>query len=360
MSGHLTEVLVVDDEPFARRRAADALTNAGFEVRQAASAEEAWRILENEPQLRLVVCDWVMPGMSGVDFIRRVRSDADRRSTFILICTSNTEAAHVSQAYAAGADDYVSKPWREAELIARVQSGQRRIALDTSEALVFSLASLAESRDPETGAHLERVQRYCRVLATALAQGSEYAVQIDATLAHLIEQTSVLHDIGKVGIPDAILRKPARLTPAEFRVMQTHTKIGAHTLDTALRMSSGAPFLNVAHEIALYHHERWDGSGYPFGLSQESIPLSARILAVADVYDALRSRRVYKQGLGHDESASIIADASGVQFDPVVVDAFIQNERQFDALRESVIEDFPPPQGLTSTQRAGCCGSSSM
>ncbi|HPF40572.1 MAG TPA: response regulator [Phycisphaerae bacterium] len=353
MSGHLTEVLVVEDEPFALRLAVDALTEAGFDVRPAKSAEEALVVLANSPQLRLVVCDWILPGMSGLEFVQHLRSDVDRRSTFVLVCTGNNEASDVAQAYAAGADDYVSKPWRQSELIARVQSGQRRIALDTTEALIFSLATLAESRDPETGAHLERVQQYCRVLASALASSSPYADQMDGPLVHLIEQTSVLHDIGKVGIPDAILRKPARLTEAEFNVMKTHTSIGAHALNTALRMSEGAPFLNVAHEIALYHHERWDGNGYPFGLAREDIPLSARILAVADVYDALRSRRVYKKGQGHDEAAAIIADAAGEQFDPVVVDAFISNERRFDALRESISDAFPPPRGADSHPASG-------
>ncbi|MCB9854906.1 MAG: response regulator [Phycisphaerales bacterium] len=348
----MTRVLVVDDEPFARQRAVDALTLAGFKVESASSAEEARHILSNEPQLRLVVCDWVMPGMSGLEFIRRLRADMDRRSTFILICTSNTEPMHVAEAYAAGADDYVSKPWREAELIARVRSGQQRIALDTSEALIFSLASLAESRDPETGEHLERVRGYCRILAGALSGASKYSNQIDAAFAHLIEQTSVLHDIGKVGIPDAILRKPGRLTPEEFSVMKTHTKIGAHTLDTALRLSSGAPFLNVAHEIALLHHERWDGSGYPYGLSHTEIPLSARILAVADVYDALRSRRLYKVGVGHDEAAATLADAAGSQFDPVVIDAFIANERRFDALRDDVVKLLPATRKEATTKSA--------
>ncbi|MCA9254691.1 MAG: response regulator, partial [Phycisphaerales bacterium] len=146
MSGHLTEVLVVEDEPFALRLAVDALTEAGFDVRPAKSAEEALEALANSPQLRLVVCDWILPGMSGLEFVQQLRSDADRRSTFVLVCTGNNEASHVAQAYAAGADDYVSKPWRRSELIARVQSGQRRIALDTTEALIFSLATLAESR----------------------------------------------------------------------------------------------------------------------------------------------------------------------------------------------------------------------
>lgn len=349
MCKHLMELLVVDDEPFERALVARVLGDAGFKVHEASSCDQAWNTLIEFPQIRLLVCDWVMPGMSGIELIRRIRSDSDRPSTFILICTGNTDPAHLTAAYQAGADDYVSKPWHKAELVARVRSGQRRIALDTREALIFSLAALAESRDPDTGEHLDRVRRYCRVLATALAAETEYADEIDGPLVHLIEQTSVLHDIGKVGIPDAILCKPSRLTSAEFNVMKTHTRIGAHTLDAALRVASGAPFLSIAHQIALYHHERWDGSGYPLGLAGHHIPLPARILAVADVYDALTSRRVYKKNSTHEEAVAEIADASGAHFDPLIVAAFLRHEQEFDDIRRTYLDPEVPPRDVTST-----------
>lgn len=352
MADHLTEVLVIDDDRFARESAAKALRAAGFKVRKAHSCEMAWEILRDKPQLRLVVCDWVMPGMSGIALLRRLRADADRRSTFVLICTSNTDSAHIAAAYDAGADDYVSKPWSEAELVARVRSGQQRIALDTSEALVFSLAALAESRDPDTGAHLERVRRYCRTLALALAEETEYADELDGQLIHLIEQTSVLHDIGKVGIPDAILRKPGLLTRAEFKVMKSHTRIGARSLRTALRLSCGAPFLNVAHQIALHHHERWDGSGYPSGLTTHHIPLSARILAVADVYDALTTRRVYKESSTHEEAIATIVDGAGTHFDPLIVNSLVQHQSEFDDIRRRHADTTAPPRDVTSTRVA--------
>ena len=154
----------------------------------------------------------------------------------------------------------------------------------------------------------------------------------------------MLHDIGKVGIPDSILRKPARLTLTEFNVMKSHTKIGAHALDAALRLSASAPFLSVAHQIALYHHERWDGTGYPFGMAQRRIPLPARVLAVADVYDALRSRRVYKDDYSHEEAVATIEAGAGTQFDPVIVESFSRNEAEFDSV-VSEFSDAPIAEG---------------
>ncbi len=341
MNEHATEVLVVDDDPTCRTLAAHVLREAGFGPCLAESGEEAWAMLQGRPDLRLVVCDWNMPGMSGIDLIRKIRADADRKSTFVLICTSNAAAEHIAAGYAAGADDYVTKPWRSVELVARVRSGQQRIALDTSEALIFSLAALAESRDPETGAHLARVQRYCRMLASVLAADSEYGEEMDAPLVHLIEQTSILHDIGKVGIPDAILRKPARLSPSEFDIMKAHTTIGAKALNTALNTTSGPPFLRVAHDIALSHHERWDGSGYPFGMANRQIPLPARILAVT-------SQRVYKDVIPHDRATEIIIDGAGSQFDPVVIDAFAAHADDFRRVRTEINDESRPEcQGMS-------------
>ena len=193
---------------------------------------------------------------------------------------------------------------------------------DSQLATIIALAKLAESRDDDTGEHIERTQTFCRVLAAQMRDNPRYTEQIDDTFVETIHHTSPLHDIGKVGITDGILLKPAPLTPAEFEIMKTHTLIGAKTLETAHGKYPGNVFLNMGIVIARSHHEKWDGSGYPDGLAGENIPLSARIMAVADVYDALRSKRPYKIGFSHEKSCGIIVEGSGHHFDPGVIAAF--------------------------------------
>ncbi|HZW07518.1 MAG TPA: HD domain-containing phosphohydrolase, partial [Phycisphaerales bacterium] len=189
-----------------------------------------------------------------------------------------------------------------------------------------------ESRDDDTGTHLERIGVYVELLATELTRRDP---ALDAEWASTVKATAALHDIGKVGIPDAILKKPGRLTEEERRRMQAHTTIGGDTLIAVRREWSDDDFLRTAAEIALHHHEKWDGTGYPFGLAGEEISLSARIVAVADVYDALTSRRVYKPAMPHDEAARIITEGSGKHFDPHIVAAFIAVEAEFRAVSES-------------------------
>jgi putative two-component system response regulator len=194
---------------------------------------------------------------------------------------------------------------------------------------IFSLAKLAESRDTETGAHLERMRAYCQVLADQLSLEEKYRDQVDGDYVQLIYMTSPLHDIGKVGIPDKILLKAGPLTPDEFEIMKQHTVIGSKTLDAAARAHPEAKFLCMARDIARSHHERFDGTGYPDGLAGEDIPLCGRIVALADVYDALTTKRVYKPAFTHEKSRTIILDEMGGHFDPDIVRAFLQNEDHF-------------------------------
>lgn len=208
------------------------------------------------------------------------------------------------------------------EQIARTRSRSR-------EAMIFALAKLAESRDDDTGKHLERICRYTEVLAGAVARRRP---ELDEEWVHTVTVTAALHDVGKVGIPDAILKKPGKLTDEERRRMNSHTTIGGDTLIAVRREWSEDEFLRIAAEIALSHHERWDGKGYPFGLAGEDISLSARIIAVADVYDALTSKRVYKDAMPHDEAMRIIVGDAGKHFDPQVVEAFRSVEGQFRAI----------------------------
>jgi putative two-component system response regulator len=203
---------------------------------------------------------------------------------------------------------------------------------------IFAVAKLAESRDPETGAHLERVRNYSRILAQELAAAGKFPTEITAQFVHLIFLTSPLHDIGKVGIPDSVLLKPGKLSEREMEIMRTHTVIGAATLDAAARQFPGVQFLEMGRDIAAAHHERFDGSGYPHKLSANNIPLAARIVAVADVYDALTTKRVYKPAYSHSAAKAIIENGSGGQFDPRVVQAFIHCESEFTRILQSYAE----------------------
>jgi HD-GYP domain-containing protein (c-di-GMP phosphodiesterase class II) len=231
-----------------------------------------------------------------------------------------------------------------AQLEHEVERRTRR-GLSIRNALVFGLAKLADYRDTDTGAHLERICRYCVVLAQELSQ---HAPEIDHAWIERLRVAASMHDIGKVGIPDAILLKPGRLTDQERRIMQTHPVIGADTLLAVRRRVGDDDLLTMGIEVAISHHERWDGTGYPFGLKGEHIPLSGRIVAVADVYDALTSRRVYKDALGHEQAVAAIRDSAGTHFDPRVVESFLRVAEQFNQVRASAISDVPERPRLES------------
>jgi HD-GYP domain-containing protein (c-di-GMP phosphodiesterase class II) len=216
--------------------------------------------------------------------------------------------------------------------VRRLEDSGMREMIAAQEAIILSLAKLAESRDPETGAHLDRISHYCRLLARAAAAHPAFGDQIDEEFVDTIAASSPLHDIGKVGIPDAVLRAPRRLTAEETLVMQRHPEIGAATIRRAIAKSPGVTFLEMGHDIALSHHERVDGTGYPAGLAGDAIPLCARIMAVADVFDAFRSDRVYRKGVSHEEARQILRDGSGTQFDPRLVELFLGREQELQEL----------------------------
>ncbi|MEM1209348.1 MAG: HD domain-containing phosphohydrolase [Planctomycetota bacterium] len=228
-----------------------------------------------------------------------------------------------------------------AQLEARVDRRTRQITA-SRDAVIFGLAKLAESRDPETGHHLERVCAYTEALARHLATTKPCcADQLDEKTLRAMATTAALHDIGKVGVPDAILNKPGKLTDDEYHAIQRHTTIGGDTLIELKQRWGEDAFLVTASQIALQHHEKWDGSGYPFGLVGEDIALSARIVAVADVYDALRSRRSYKDAMTHDQAAAIIADGKGSHFDPAVVEAFLACADNFNEIHDRFVDSDP-------------------
>lgn len=215
-------------------------------------------------------------------------------------------------------------------------------------ATILGLAKLAEYRDADTGAHLERIREYSKVLAEELARKPEYAGYITDDYIDDIYNSSILHDIGKVGIPDSILMKPGKLNPEEFEAVKRHSALGGEALKEVESKIEGQSFLTLGKEIAYYHHEKWDGTGYPRGLKGEQIPLSARIVALADVYDALTSKRVYKEAFSHEEAKQIIVESRGTHFAPDVVDAFLTLEVTFRRIREELFKDQEKADGVSS------------
>ncbi len=321
-------VLAVDDDEITRDILEYLIQKNGHQATVCARGDEAYRLLHQE-DFQMVILDWEMPGMDGLELCRRIRNEHLGGYVYTIMLTSRNSSDEIVLGLEAGADDFVTKPFNSAEMNQRIRAGARILSLETRDMLIFTLAKLAESRDPETGQHLERVQRYSRALAVQLAQNPRYRDVIDSGFLRNIFLTSPLHDIGKVGISDNILLKPGRLTDEEFNIMKRHTLIGAETLRDAVERNPHVGYLKMASEIALTHHEKWDGSGYPYGLKGTDIPLSGRIVALADVYDALTTKRVYKKAFSHEKTCQIILESSGSHFDPDIVQAFCLIEDEF-------------------------------
>lgn len=326
-------VLIVDDDEIALELLHNTLAKAGYEVQVARDGRQALEILRTG-SCRLVISDWEMPQISGIELCREIRARHFAGYVYVILVTARDGTENVVEGLNAGADDFITKPFQPTELCVRLRAGERILSLDSRDLTIFSLAKLTESRDPETGAHLERMREHCRVIAQHLSGQDKFADYVDGEYVQTIYLTSPLHDIGKVGIPDSVLLKPSRLSNREFEIMKTHAAIGAETLAAAARGHPEAEFLRMARDIALTHHERFDGSGYPGGLAGEKIPLCGRIVALADVYDALTTKRVYKTAFSHDIARSIILEERGVHFDPDIVESFLENEEEFIAIQQ--------------------------
>jgi putative two-component system response regulator len=322
------KILVAEDDAMAINLLSVTLSAAGHEMVVARNGYEALEVLRST-SIRFVISDWEMPEMSGLELCQTIRSSEFGRYIYIILLTARSDNADTIEGLSAGADDFLHKPFNREELAMRIRTGERIVTLETRDMTIFAMARLAESRDPETGAHLERVRNYARILAEDLSLLPEFRLTVDQPYIHLIYLTSPLHDIGKVAIPDHVLLKPGRLDGGEFEIMKTHTTLGAETLSAAIREFPEARFLRMAQQIALTHHEKFDGNGYPDGLRGHDIPLCGRITAIADVYDALTSQRVYKSATTHEVARSIIVKDRGTHFDPILVDAFLRCEGEF-------------------------------
>jgi putative two-component system response regulator len=350
-------VLVVDDAPENLHMLVKILAAQGYKPRAAKSGTLALQAAENDPP-DLILLDIMMPGMDGHEVCRRLKANEKLKDIPVIFLSALDDTEDKVKAFAAGCVDYVTKPFRIEEVQARVDAQMKLRQLQTElethnrhlqdlvrdqvkeisasqMATIFALAKLAEARDDDTGQHLERVQTWCRLLATRCGEQPAHRAEADAVFVENIGHASPLHDVGKVAIRDAVLLKPGKLTPEEFEEMKTHTTAGARTLEAVQGQYPKNAFIRMGIEIARWHHEKWNGTGYPDGLAGTAIPLSGRIMALADVYDALRANRCYRPAMSHEKTRAIILEGCGTHFDPDVVEAFRGLETTFERLSEA-------------------------
>jgi putative two-component system response regulator len=364
VNSHVPVIQVVDDTPTNLELLTEMLKAQGYKVRAVPSGKLALQLALSEPP-DLILLDIQMPEMDGYEVCEHLKAIEKLAKIPVIFLSALNDAADKTKAFSAGGVDYVTKPFKFEEVRARVDThlNLRRLQIelerqnhhlqdlvqqqvqqivDSHMATLFALAKLAESRDDDTGNHIRRVQAYCKVLTLKLNEQGSFQSEIDAAYGKNLFHTAPLHDIGKVGVPDAVLLKPGSLTPSEIAIMKVHTVIGAKTLEEVLRTYPDNLFVRMGVEIARSHHERWDGSGYPDGLRGDGIPLAARIVAVADQYDALRNARPYKPPLSHKETCRIITEGDGrtlpSHFDPRVLRAFVAIRDQCESLFNSFQE----------------------
>jgi putative two-component system response regulator len=371
---HRPTVLAVDDSPQNLSLMVGLLCDH-YEVRVARDGEQALMIAQSSTPPDLILLDVVMPEMDGYAVCRQLKANPRTAGIPVIFLTAKNEIEDEQQGFALGAADYITKPISAPIMLARVKTHltlkvsvdflrdknnflEQEVARRTEEvraikdATIVMMASLAETRDNETGNHILRTQHYVRALAGALQTHPRFTRILSKRNIDLLFKSAPLHDIGKVGIPDSILLKPGPLTQEEFEVMKTHTTLGRDAIEMAEhRLGRPVPFLLFAKEIAYSHQEKWDGSGYPQGLAGDNIPISARLMSVADVYDALISRRVYKPPMSHEQAVDFIMAGRGHHFDPDVANAFwtIRDQCQSIALLFADPEtDAPHDTGFTA------------
>lgn len=340
-----TNILVVDDEPYVCRLVLRLLQKQGYACTICESGAEAVKKIDSGAY-ELIVSDIMMPGMSGIELLARIKKTHPDMAFIMLTAIDDQETA--VRVVNLGAFGYVIKPFEANELLINVASSLRRRKLEmernqyeerlerevrartaeiraTQEQITLRLVTASEYRDKETGAHIRRMGEYAAILAQAMGLKTEAVEEI--------RLAAPMHDIGKIGVSDAILRKPGKLTDDEFKQIKEHTTIGGSIL-----AGSHIVLLNLAREIALHHHEKWNGSGYVLGLRGEDIPLCARIVTVCDVYDALVSDRIYRPALPEDKALAIMKEGRGVHFDPRILDIFLEQIPQFQAIRKKIKE----------------------
>lgn len=355
-------ILVVDDTP-DNIALLSTLLKDRYKVRAANNGERALAIAAGQPRPDLILLDIMMPGMDGYEVCERLKIDPHTADIPVIFLTAKVQVEDEEFGLRLGAVDYITKPISPPIVLARVETHltlkrarqflqdrnayleaevwrRSREVMAIQEVTIMAMASLAETRDNATGNHIRRTQHYVRALAQHLRHHPRFATALNDETIELLFKSAPLHDIGKVGIPDRILLKPGRLTPDEFEIMKTHAALGRDAIAAAERyLDTPDSFLRFAREIAYSHQEKWDGSGYPEGLWGEQIPLSARLMAVADVYDALISRRIYKPALPHEQAVAMIREGRDQHFDPDIVDAFLECAEQFRTIAARFADD---------------------
>jgi len=344
-------IFIVDDVPENIQIAISHLKELDCDFAYATSGEQALeRIAATRPQL--ILMDVMMPGMSGFQTVEKLGQNENTCSIPIIFLTARAESEDVVRGFKLGGVDYVTKPFKGVELRSRVRNHLELHAYRTNlerlvdersreaellkDVIIEAMGELAEYRDPETGSHIHRTRAYVQLLAETLVGQGHFHAQLTKEYITLLWKSAPLHDIGKVAIRDSILLKPGKLTSEEFDEMKKHTLYGEEVIAN-LEQMAGQPtsFLSCAKEIAGSHHEKYDGTGYPRGLAGDTIPLPGRIMAVADVYDALISKRVYKSSLSHEEAFRIVVEGKGTHFDPILIEAFLVVEPHFRQIAAS-------------------------
>lgn len=337
-------VLIVDDIPENIQILLSTLKN-DYAILVATNGEKALELSLKEPQPDIILLDIMMPGMDGYEVCKHLKDDELTKDIPVIFVTALNESEDEEKGLSLGAVDYITKPINPALVKARVSNhialkrhrdnlqelvDERTIQLKlTQEATIEAMGIVAENRDPETGGHIQRTKNYMRILARGLSKNPKYSNVLTKNIIEQLYHSSPLHDIGKVAISDTILLKPGKLDDSERQKINEHALIGEKTIAEAQSRLGEGEFLNIAKEIAGSHHEKWDGSGYPRGLSGLEIPLSGRLMALADIYDALISKRSYKPPFGHQEVVEIIKNERGKHFDPDIVDTFLELNEEF-------------------------------
>lgn len=365
-------VLIVDDTP-ANVSLLNSILKDQYKTKIATNGEKALTLASGDPQPDIILLDIMMPGMDGYEVCERLKANDETKDIPVVFLTAKVAVEDETRGLHLGAVDYITKPISPPIVLERVKNhlllkeardvlkAQNQVLEDKvkertrklgelQDVAMEAMGALAESRDPETGNHIRRTQLYVQILAEKLKDHPKFESYLTPERITLLFKAAPLHDIGKVGVPDAILLKPGKLTDEEFERMKLHTVYGRDAIAAAeKKLSEPSEFLTVAKEIAYSHQEKWDGSGYPEALAGDDIPISARLMAIADVYDALISRRVYKPPFPHEKAIAIMTEGRGSHFDPDMLDAFLSISEECKNVAETYAdseEDVRQKAGL--------------
>lgn len=347
LEGEKQRVLVVDDTP-ENIHILMGILRGQYTVLAANNGERALKLAGMDPQPDLILLDIMMPDMDGYEVCARLKANEQTAGIPVLFVTALTSDENEAKGLEIGALDYITKPFNPVIVKARVKNHlelkrysdqlEEMVREKTQELMVTrdvtieTLGSLAEYRDPETGGHIKRTMHYVKLLAERLQNHNRFKDYLNQGMIEHLWKSAPLHDVGKVGVPDNILLKPGKLTAEEFEEIKKHTIYGRDALSVSTSKLGSNSFLRVAQDMAYTHHERWNGMGYPQGLKGDEIPVSGRLMAVADVYDALISQRVYKPAMPHQQAMGIIVSGKGTEFDPDIIDAFIELQEEFQRI----------------------------